>query len=660
MLVAVAVVGLLWYYPNSNTTLLVKIVVGLAWFAALSVLVLVPADLLATLRYDTGAYKEKEPLLKAWWSIAYWYAFVGMMSVLPILQGYADSGHFHPWDRFLYALRTNVKFYSIIGALGLVGLLLLLIWKKMGLEAIIGWGMAISNAYGLIGAIFLMGYGLVDIPRKLWQMADVRSRELIMFHRAGVQVERAGKAHYELSHAIGLVHRVSGLFGRRDNMRPYLDRILGMIDRVGDFTPREIDIEDEDLDLDYYTIQDLGKLRRSLRHGIEGFQRERETYLQIVRSYLKVHDIVKNMDKVGLPFASPDNVGAPPWLKNLEWWWKCRIQPVAMRASAVFLGILSLAVLIAQVAISEHLPNVSIFAQIIHITDYDSSVFFLSFLLFLYPALAVYYTLFKLGRFSFYLLTPRHTAPYSLVSNALFMSRFAFPLAFNFLAALAAPIGKTPQPDIRDTVFYKDLGKPMAEQPIFGTNFTTYVPIILLPYMVLVVFNVFNRLAGIVDRSQNLSFDEDWDVTSTYASTGKTMLRIEVENRDAGQALGLTVTQGHVHMTNSHGHLAAGIDSSQKSTDTARLGRDTRKVPGTDSRYQSALEKGVGFSEPRSQATDRASRDGSRLDNIFTDITSQPLVDENSRQSRGGYTPLGDNSSKPPGGVRGWFGKGRR
>ncbi|GMH42927.1 hypothetical protein BSKO_10849 [Bryopsis sp. KO-2023] len=654
-LVAFAVVFLLWYYPNANTTLLVKINVGLAWFAAMSVLVLVPADLLATLQDMEGG-----ELLKLWWSIAYWYAFVVMMSVLPLLQGYADSGDFHPWDRFLYSVRSNAKFYLILGGLGAVGVLILYFSQNIKIEAMIGWGMAASNAYGLVGSIFLMGYGLVDIPRKLWQKADVKRRELIMFHRAGVQVERARNAHRELSKAIGLAKVVSGLFRRTDELTPFLDRINGMVDRVGDFTPEEMDLDNEDVD--YFTVQDLGKLRRQLRQGIEGYQREREIYLQMARSYLGVHDIIKNMDRVGLPFISPYNTQRATWICKLEWWWKCRLQPVCMRALAILLALISVAVLVAQIAISPILPNLSVFSYIIHDVHHDAAIFSLSFMFLAYPAVAVYYTLFKLGRFSFYLLVPRHTAPYSLVSNSLFMCRFAFPLAFNYMAALALPIDKKPDPDIQKTMFYLDLGKPMAEPPFLGKRFTTYVPIVLLPYMVLVVFNVFNRVAGFFDRSQKLSFDEDWDVTSTYAATGQTMLRIEVENRDADLPLGLTVTQGGgMRMSSSHSCLAGLVvppDLSRRSAiDPSQLRRMVKPNLGRrslDSKYQSALEKGIGFSEPRSMPTDRdRASEASQLNNIIMDISQ---ARHSSRANRGGYTQLDD---KPPeSGGRSWFGKG--
>lgn len=44
-----------------------------------------------------------------------------------------------------------------------------------------------------------------------------------------------------------------------------------------------------------------------------------------------------------------------------------------------------------------------------------------------------------MGQFKFYLLVPRHTPAYSLLANAMLMCRFAPPLAFNFMAALAMP-----------------------------------------------------------------------------------------------------------------------------------------------------------------------------------------------------------------------------
>lgn len=43
--------------------------------------------------------------------------------------------------------------------------------------------------------IFLMGYGLVAIPRTLWRLANVRGRQRLTCHQAGVQARKALDAH---------------------------------------------------------------------------------------------------------------------------------------------------------------------------------------------------------------------------------------------------------------------------------------------------------------------------------------------------------------------------------------------------------------------------------------------------------------------------------
>ncbi len=84
-----------------------------------------------------------------------------------------------------------------------------------------------------------------------------------------------------------------------------------------------------------------------------------------------------------------------------------------------------------------------------------------------YPCLCSYYAIYKLGRFSFYLLVPRHTSAYSLLANAMLMCRFAPPLAFNFMAGIALPPGKSYSPgrDVTETVSRTCLSLQPHEHP---------------------------------------------------------------------------------------------------------------------------------------------------------------------------------------------------
>lgn len=58
----------------------------------------------------------------------------------------------------------------------------------------LGGGEAVRPCGGSAG-IFLMGYGLVAIPRTLWRLGDVRGRHRLTCHKAGIQAQKALDAH---------------------------------------------------------------------------------------------------------------------------------------------------------------------------------------------------------------------------------------------------------------------------------------------------------------------------------------------------------------------------------------------------------------------------------------------------------------------------------
>ena len=83
----------------------------------------------------------------------------------------------------------------VLQALAVAGILLLLMTKNLAPSNVLGFCVAASNAFGLIAGIFLMGYGLVAIPKELWRTADTKNYRKLLFHRAGVQAEKAMSAH---------------------------------------------------------------------------------------------------------------------------------------------------------------------------------------------------------------------------------------------------------------------------------------------------------------------------------------------------------------------------------------------------------------------------------------------------------------------------------
>ncbi|EIE18799.1 hypothetical protein COCSUDRAFT_45246 [Coccomyxa subellipsoidea C-169] len=452
-------------------------------------------------------------LLRQWWRISYWYGFIAQFTFLPFHQEYVDSGAFTVCGRLGTALKNNLIFYAVLMAVGAFGLVLLLITGELAPANVLGFCIAASNAFGLIAGIFLMGYGLVAVPRDLEKTA-------------------------------ALVQKVSATFGRRDSLRQYMDRIEAMISKSGEASALGAGDVEDGADLDYFDLEDLAKLRRHVRRAIEDTQREREIYHDIVLQYFEVSDVLSNRLKRGQPFVSTTRQHQlPKVLGHIEWWWRCVLRGWLYRLLALVFAALSVAIVIAEATISPYVPNLSVFSRALHATSGNElATELLTFVSLAYPCLCAYYAIFKLGRFSFYLLVPGHTSAYSLLANAMLMSRFAPPLAFNFMAGIALPPSKSSGRDVTETVFYEEFGVLMMRQPLIGWDFTTYLPAALVPYMLMLVFNVFNRVASMFTRSDSIEFDDDFETKSGAAAKGLRLLQMELDNHNAGRPLGLTIT----------------------------------------------------------------------------------------------------------------------
>lgn len=81
----------------------------------------------------------------------------------------------------------------------------------------------------------------------------------------------------------------------------------------------------------------------------------------------------------------------------------------------------------------------------------------------------------------------------------------------------------------------------MMHQPLIGWDFTTYLPVALLPYMLLLMCNAFNRLAAACVPARRMEFDDDFETTSDMAARGLQLLQQELENHVNGRPLGLSI-----------------------------------------------------------------------------------------------------------------------
>ncbi|KOS17853.1 LIMR family protein [Escovopsis weberi] len=148
------------------------------WLPCILVL-LVPIDLASSAVTDDlasrGIWLPQRVVLVSW-RFTYWLTFFLTWFILPILAEYSDTGYREPRDRLLYSLRANGQYWAIVLSLGATGLVYVFVAYEFSLTALRALVMALSYCWGLMFAIYLMGHGLVAVPRNLLRGVSISGR----------------------------------------------------------------------------------------------------------------------------------------------------------------------------------------------------------------------------------------------------------------------------------------------------------------------------------------------------------------------------------------------------------------------------------------------------------------------------------------------------
>ncbi|KAL5336501.1 LMBR1-like membrane protein-domain-containing protein [Aspergillus crustosus] len=179
VIISALVLGLLRRFLTLRATpAYLAIPVFLALALPASVVLLVPIDLASSSR-DGGGPKAiwlPERLLLVLWRITYWLIFALTWAILPLLGDYIDSGHRDTRARIQYSVRSNARYQMIILGSTTLGLIYISIQNGFEFSTIKALAMALAYVWGLVLAIYLMGHGLVSIPRTLFRNASVSNR----------------------------------------------------------------------------------------------------------------------------------------------------------------------------------------------------------------------------------------------------------------------------------------------------------------------------------------------------------------------------------------------------------------------------------------------------------------------------------------------------
>lgn len=86
---------------------------------------------------------------------------------MPVTYAWLESGYFTFRDRLVDALHAQLR-TAVFALLALVAFVAYLLLQRYTLAGVEGLLMALSNTYGLLFVVVLLGNGVIEVPRRLW------------------------------------------------------------------------------------------------------------------------------------------------------------------------------------------------------------------------------------------------------------------------------------------------------------------------------------------------------------------------------------------------------------------------------------------------------------------------------------------------------------
>ncbi|KAK4759518.1 hypothetical protein SAY87_022649 [Trapa incisa] len=530
------VVFTLRYFAGPEVPRYVLFTVGYTWFCSLSIIVLVPADIWATIVHHGGGG------ISVMWSWSYWSTFLLTWAVAPLIQGFEDAGDFTFKERLKTSIHVNLVFYLVVGCIGLFGLILLITMHKIRGGSILGFAMACSNTFGLVTGAFLLGFGLSEIPKSIWRSSDWTMRQKVLSHKIAKMAVKLDDAHQDFSNAIVVAQATSNQMSKRDPLRPYMDVIDNMLAQMlrqdPSFKPQGGRLGENDMDYDT-DEKSMATLRRHLRGAREEYYRYKSEYMNYVLEALELEDVIKNYerrDATGWKYISSlrpprtGRVGAV--FDTLEFVWRCILKQQLEKLLAILLGVMSAAILLAEATLLPRGVDLSLFSILIKsVRRQEVFVQVLAFIPLMYMCICTYYSLFKVGMLMFYSFTPRQTSSVSLLMICSMVARYAAPVSYNFLNLIQ--LGKGVK-----TIFEKRMGNIDEAVPFFGKGFNRIYPLIMVIYTIMVASNFFDRIIKFFGNWKRFRFQTEADDTDGFDPSGLIILQKERAWLEEGRHIG--------------------------------------------------------------------------------------------------------------------------
>ena len=495
-------------FMKKGSPILVYITVYIGWFLGFIIIATLPFDIYVSSNFDTKNPTDQMIFLRdftKWnWKILYAITFALTWFIFPLQMVYVVRGEFSRTKRMVKTLLENLISYLIYIVLG-VGVLLLIFFlvnnKKKAKERV---GMfdvvyVITTVYGLLLIVFLMSYGMVAVPKSLYQWSDYKSEINKELYQISLIEEKLNDLRMDLSSNINDLENLNS----SSDMQPFLSIIR---EEISEFKKRNSKFEEESQSysdirgVDGSTGGDVDVVNVTLSK-LEGY---RSKYKIEFGDYERIHAMLEfNIRKV-MDLQARINIRESSQLREMnlggfqrvKFMYYIYIHPIALIFLALLTAIFSFALLYAELTNFTKI-DISIFSWVVKGNLSFVQMFLLLSLPLGYMLACTYFGFFSVKLASWYELYKGHSDPVSMIWSGTILARLIYPMSYNFITIMKAP-----------NTSYSQVLTILDDFTILGDGMNRYFfPVVLVLFFLLNLFNLWSRMFNALGLSQ-FSFDD--------------------------------------------------------------------------------------------------------------------------------------------------------
>ncbi|GMI22775.1 hypothetical protein TeGR_g11457, partial [Tetraparma gracilis] len=271
-------------------------------------------------------------------------------------------GHFTPWTKFLSTFKTMAKMYAVFGVIGgvLVGIMISGGYFH-SMDALQVTVKALSNTGGLVVIVFLLGYGLVEFPRYLWQAADLEKQLLLTQMAAASEFKNFSEVSLKCSMSVADVVCTTAAAKKTHN-----EMLIHACNVIRDDCPKEFHSGSAGTvranKLGNLSLDTLADLRKQLNKDASAFNISKSKIERIKTRAYYLEDLVNCRDTGTIEWSFEQGEASPRMVKWMYFW-----RPIVLRSGSVALGLLSFAFLLAYIGVmTGYNSGISFFTIIVH------------------------------------------------------------------------------------------------------------------------------------------------------------------------------------------------------------------------------------------------------------------------------------------------------